>query len=58
MGASSARIRVFTGTWQHDIDQANLLGRHNHVNVKVSLAGACGEVEPPVPGSWQHTGSL
>lgn len=32
---STARIKVITGTWQHDVDQANLLGSQHHVVVKV-----------------------
>jgi hypothetical protein len=32
---SSAAIKIFTGTWQHDVDQANLLGHQPHVNIKV-----------------------
>jgi hypothetical protein len=35
VAASSASITVFTGTWQHDVDQANLLGGQPHVNIKV-----------------------
>lgn len=35
VGASSAAIQVLTGTWQHDVLQANLLSQHPHVAVKV-----------------------
>lgn len=35
VAASPAKIKVLTGTWQHDIDQANLLGDYKHVNIKV-----------------------
>lgn len=33
---STARITVFTGTWQHDVDQAQLLEHHPNVQIKVS----------------------
>ena len=32
---SSGAITVFTGTWQHDVDQAELLKHHAHVRIKV-----------------------
>eukprot|EP00878_Enallax_costatus_P005986 GHUV01006278.1.p2 GENE.GHUV01006278.1~~GHUV01006278.1.p2 ORF type:complete len:465 (+),score=146.42 GHUV01006278.1:1741-3135(+) len=35
VAASSAKIKVFTGTWQHDIDQANALQDYKHVDIKV-----------------------
>jgi hypothetical protein len=35
---SSANIKIFTGTWQHDVDQANLLGHQPHVKLKVCSA--------------------
>eukprot|EP00775_Hariotina_reticulata_P002502 gene2502-2806_t len=35
VAASPARIKVFTGTWEHDVDQANLLTHHPHVQIKV-----------------------
>jgi hypothetical protein len=35
VGASSAAIQVLTGTWQHDMLQANLLSQHAHVQTKV-----------------------
>lgn len=34
---SKARISVFTGTWQHDVDQAQLLAHHTNVKIKVGL---------------------
>lgn len=37
VAASKASITVLTGTWQHDVDQAQLLARHPHVQVKVCL---------------------
>jgi hypothetical protein len=37
--SSSAAIKVFTGTWQHDVDQANLLSHQPHVNIKVKTGG-------------------
>lgn len=33
--ASHARIKIFTGTWQHDLQQANLLGEYANVVIKV-----------------------
>lgn len=35
VAASKAAITVFTGTWQHDVDQAELLKHHKHVRIKV-----------------------
>lgn len=35
VATSTASIKIFTGTWQHDIDQANLLADFKHVNIKV-----------------------
>jgi hypothetical protein len=36
VAASKATITVFTGTWQHDVDQAQLITHHPHVQLKVS----------------------
>lgn len=35
VASSKAAISVFTGTWQHDVDQAQLLAHHTHVQIKV-----------------------
>lgn len=35
VSSSKAAISVFTGTWQHDVDQAQLLAHHAHVQFKV-----------------------
>ncbi|KAF8072363.1 PPOX1 [Scenedesmus sp. PABB004] len=34
LSGSTARVRVFTGTWQHDVDQANLLAHHPRLSIK------------------------
>lgn len=35
VASSKAAISVFTGTWQHDVDQAQLLAHYAHVQIKV-----------------------
>lgn len=37
VAASKADITVFTGTWQHDVDQAQLITHHPNVQLKVWL---------------------
>lgn len=62
---STARIAVYTGTWQHDVDQAHLLEHHPQVQLKVSAAPeldtcpawhalACGR--QPGCKEWHDTG--
>ncbi len=39
-GDTGAALRLFTGTWQHDIDQVNLLVKQPGVVVKVYSVGS------------------
>jgi len=58
---STARITVFTGTWQHDVDQAQLLEHHPDVQIKVSSGcyaarAPCLPSLPPVPALFNQHG--
>jgi hypothetical protein len=54
VAASKASITVLTGTWQHDVDQAQLLAHFPHVQIKVCLSGVPLAVQTQVlaASSW------